>query len=188
MQAVAGGAIDRSTAFRTVNLKISLLSTQKNLVLIYPNYVAVIGPGRFEPKGARMKTNITFSDAVDGYLLAVTARHLSQHTIADYVNTFRKFLGFYPEDPLFASITARSLEVGSGGAIAVVQGAAEGIAMQAGAGFFSQVAQSDSGADAFFEGLGEGIRGSNPKGQPVHITERFLQAMVNSYCDNKFLG
>jgi integrase/recombinase XerD len=57
-----------------------------------------------------MKSNITFSDAVDGYLLAATARHLSQHTIADYVNTFRKFLGFYPEDPPFDSITAKQVE------------------------------------------------------------------------------
>jgi len=41
-------------------------------------------------------SKITFSQAIQGYLLAAGARHLSEHTIRDYVNTltkFRKFLG-----------------------------------------------------------------------------------------------
>ena len=33
---------------------------------------------------------ITFSKAIDGYLIAANARRLSAHTLADYSTTFRK--------------------------------------------------------------------------------------------------
>jgi integrase/recombinase XerD len=57
-----------------------------------------------------MKTKISFSDAVDGYLLAASARHLSQHTIADYVNTFRKFVDFLADDLPISEITSKHIE------------------------------------------------------------------------------
>ena len=57
-----------------------------------------------------MKTTITFSQAVDGFLLAARSRHLSQNTIKDYLNTYRKFLDFLAQDPLFAEITSRYFE------------------------------------------------------------------------------
>jgi hypothetical protein len=36
--------------------------------------------------------SVTFSQIVDGYLLAANARHLSPHIIRDYITTFKKFL------------------------------------------------------------------------------------------------
>ena len=57
-----------------------------------------------------MKTTITFSQAVDGFLLAARSRHLSQNTINDYFNTYRKFLAFLAQDPPFAEITSRHIE------------------------------------------------------------------------------
>lgn len=42
---------------------------------------------------ARKKMNaLTLSKTIDGFLLACHARRLSEHTIADYKNTFRKFV------------------------------------------------------------------------------------------------
>jgi site-specific recombinase XerD len=43
-------------------------------------------------------SKITFSQATEGYLLAAGARHLSEHTIRDYVNTLTKFSSFLDED------------------------------------------------------------------------------------------
>ena len=36
--------------------------------------------------------SVTFSQIVDGYLLAAYARHLSPHIIRDYITTFKKSL------------------------------------------------------------------------------------------------
>ena len=57
-----------------------------------------------------MKRSITFSEAVEGYLLAATARHLSKHTIRDYLNTYRKFQIFLDHDPPFDKITNKQIE------------------------------------------------------------------------------
>ena len=43
---------------------------------------------------------ITFSKAIEGYLLYAHSRRLSEHTVADYHNTFRRFVAFLaPDDP-----------------------------------------------------------------------------------------
>jgi site-specific recombinase XerD len=57
-----------------------------------------------------MKNEISFSQAVEGYLLAAHARRLSPHTIEDYVNTFRKFDVFLKEDPPVSLITSKQVE------------------------------------------------------------------------------
>lgn len=56
-----------------------------------------------------METQISFSQAVDGYFLAAQARHLSSHTLADYSVTFNKFTLFH-NDPPFAGITHHHVE------------------------------------------------------------------------------
>ena len=53
---------------------------------------------------------ITFSQAIDGYLLFANARRLSPHTIRDYFTTFRKFLNFLEEDPPLEEITPKDVE------------------------------------------------------------------------------
>jgi len=53
---------------------------------------------------------ITFSQAIDGYLLFANARRLSHHTIRDYVTTFRKFQDFLDEDPPIEEITSKQVE------------------------------------------------------------------------------
>jgi integrase/recombinase XerD len=57
-----------------------------------------------------MKTQITFTQAIDGYLLAANARRLSQHTLLDYINTYRRFLDFLQEDPPIEEISAGQVE------------------------------------------------------------------------------
>ena len=57
-----------------------------------------------------MKPAITFSQSIDGFILNLNARHLSQHTINDYSATFRKFLAFLDHDPPIASITQHEIE------------------------------------------------------------------------------
>jgi integrase/recombinase XerD len=66
--------------------------------------------GSLQPEAARMKKQFSFSMAVEGYLLAATARHLSEHTLLDYSYTFRKFHTFLHDDPPIASITAHQVE------------------------------------------------------------------------------
>jgi integrase/recombinase XerD len=56
-----------------------------------------------------MKDQITFSQAIEGYLLHANARHLSTHTIADYTNTFRKFQAFLGEDPPISEVTTNQV-------------------------------------------------------------------------------
>ena len=53
-----------------------------------------------------MTENLTFSQAVQGYLLYAEARRLSPHTIADYQNTFRKFAHFLDDDPPLRTISS----------------------------------------------------------------------------------
>ena len=52
-----------------------------------------------------MKNQITFSKAIEGYLLNAQARRLSPHTIADYTNTFRKFQAHLDQDLPISQIT-----------------------------------------------------------------------------------
>lgn len=53
---------------------------------------------------------ITFSQAIDGFKLNLDARHLSQHTIADYMNTYRKFQAFLAGDPPLDSVQHTQVE------------------------------------------------------------------------------
>lgn len=53
---------------------------------------------------------ITFSQAIDGFKLNLDARRLSTHTIADYMNTYRKFQGFLAGDPPLDSIDHATIE------------------------------------------------------------------------------
>jgi site-specific recombinase XerD len=53
---------------------------------------------------------ITFSQAVDGIQLNLQARHKSDHTIADYMTTYRKFAAFLREDLPLAAITYSHVE------------------------------------------------------------------------------
>jgi len=55
-------------------------------------------------------SKITFSQAKEGYLLAAGARHLSEHTIRDYVNTLTKFSKFLDEDLPIEEITRHHVE------------------------------------------------------------------------------
>jgi len=57
-----------------------------------------------------MNTQISFSQMVDGYFLAAGARHLSQHTLNDYANTFRKFNIFLDNDSQISRITPHDIE------------------------------------------------------------------------------
>jgi integrase/recombinase XerD len=52
------------------------------------------------------KTQITLSQAMEGYAIAAHARRLSPATLADYDNAFRKFETFLGRDPPLADITA----------------------------------------------------------------------------------
>lgn len=54
---------------------------------------------------------ITFSQAIDGYLLFANARRLSHHTIRDYTTTFRKFQNFLDDDPPVEEITSKQVEL-----------------------------------------------------------------------------
>lgn len=53
---------------------------------------------------------IFLSQALEGYDIAANARHLSEHTLADYYNTFRKFQAFLGCDPFFQDITQKQIE------------------------------------------------------------------------------
>jgi site-specific recombinase XerD len=55
-------------------------------------------------------SKITFSQAMQGYLLAIGARHLSEHTVKDYVNTFNKFTAFLSDDIPIEDITHKVIE------------------------------------------------------------------------------
>ncbi len=55
-------------------------------------------------------SKITYQQAIQGYLLAIGARHLSEHTIRDYVNTFTKLGAFLKEDKPMEAITRKEIE------------------------------------------------------------------------------
>jgi site-specific recombinase XerD len=63
----------------------------------------------FVPEVARMN-KITFSQAIDGYLLFANARRLSHHTIRDYTTTFRKFMDHLDNDPIIEEVTHQQVE------------------------------------------------------------------------------
>ena len=63
----------------------------------------------FEQLEAHM-SKITFQQATQGYLLAAGARHLSVHTIKDYINTFTKFERFIGADKPFDEISRKEVE------------------------------------------------------------------------------
>jgi site-specific recombinase XerD len=54
--------------------------------------------------------NLTFSQAIEGYLLNAGARHLSPHTIEDYLNTFHKFETYMESDPRFVEISQNDIQ------------------------------------------------------------------------------
>lgn len=54
--------------------------------------------------------HLTFSQALEGYYLHVRARRLSEHTLADYANTYRKFADYLDGDPLLTAITRNDIE------------------------------------------------------------------------------
>ena len=58
-----------------------------------------------------MKSQISFSKAVEGYLLAVSAGHLSEHTIRDYQTTFRKLARYLDDDPPLIEITEEEVRL-----------------------------------------------------------------------------
>lgn len=53
---------------------------------------------------------IRFSQALDGYELAATARHLSKNTLIDYHNTYRKLQTFLADDPYLDEIDRTTLQ------------------------------------------------------------------------------
>ncbi len=53
---------------------------------------------------------ITFSQACQGYELHARARHLSEHTLADYRNTYKKFLNHLAADPPMREIDHHQVE------------------------------------------------------------------------------
>ena len=57
-----------------------------------------------------MIKQISFSQALEGFMLDAHSRHLSNHTILDYSNTFRKFLAFLGQDPPISTITPAQIK------------------------------------------------------------------------------
>ena len=53
---------------------------------------------------------LTLTQAIEGFLLAASARRLSWHTIRDYSTTFRKLLDFLGSDPLIDKLTPKDVE------------------------------------------------------------------------------
>lgn len=62
-----------------------------------------------------MNRQFTYQQIVQGYLIATEARHLSEHTISDYNNSFRKFGEYIGADKPFNEITTRHVELYIGG-------------------------------------------------------------------------
>jgi site-specific recombinase XerD len=57
-----------------------------------------------------MATQFTLSQVVHGYQLAASARHLSEHTLADYDNTHRRFVAFAGANTPINEIDRRCIE------------------------------------------------------------------------------
>lgn len=58
-----------------------------------------------------MPKTFPFSKIIDGYLLSLGARHLSDHTVSDYSRTLNKFAVFLDEDRPIHEITSRHIEL-----------------------------------------------------------------------------
>lgn len=58
----------------------------------------------------RTKT-YSLSAVIEGYIMSLGARRLSQHTIDDYSRTLHKFAGFLVTDPAVQEITAQHVEL-----------------------------------------------------------------------------
>ncbi len=54
--------------------------------------------------------NLTFSQAIEGYLLNAGARHLSPHTIVNYLNTSRKFEDYAEDDLCFVAVSQNDVQ------------------------------------------------------------------------------
>jgi len=54
---------------------------------------------------------ITFSQSIEGYLLAANARRLSPNTINDYSFTFHKFKQYLDDDPPIAEISVKDVQI-----------------------------------------------------------------------------
>lgn len=57
------------------------------------------------------QSTLSFSQCVDGFLLTAAARGLSDHTLADYQNTFRLFILHLKDDVAISSIASKQVEV-----------------------------------------------------------------------------
>lgn len=57
-----------------------------------------------------MSKPFPLSRIIDGYLLSLHARHLSENTIADYTRTLNKFSAFLVTDPPITEITVQHIE------------------------------------------------------------------------------
>lgn len=58
-----------------------------------------------------MPKSFPLSKILDGYLLSLGARHLSEHTIADYTRTLQKFAVFLDDDKPIHLITQQHIEL-----------------------------------------------------------------------------
>lgn len=57
-----------------------------------------------------MKTKLTLSQTIEGYLMAAQARRLSPNTLAGYTNTYTKFSAHLANDPPLTNIDQRAIE------------------------------------------------------------------------------
>ena len=71
----------------------------------YYSCMGIIATAPVLPEAEHMDDQISFSQAIEGYLFDAAARKLSDETIRDYLNTFRKFDAFLEDDPPIARIT-----------------------------------------------------------------------------------
>ena len=58
-----------------------------------------------------MPKSFPLSKIIDGYLLSLSARHLSEHTITDYSRTLNKFAKFLEEDYAIHTITSQHIQL-----------------------------------------------------------------------------
>jgi len=58
----------------------------------------------------KTKHRFTFKQALTGYLLNCEARKLSPHTVKDYKNSFRIFMAYLENDPVFEEITSHKVQ------------------------------------------------------------------------------
>jgi site-specific recombinase XerD len=58
-----------------------------------------------------MPKTFPLSKIIDGYLLSLNARHLSEHTVADYSRTLNKFAGFLVTDPGIHEVTSQHIQL-----------------------------------------------------------------------------